>query len=150
MLSIWLAVSKKFLKIQHLFIFGCAGPSLLCGLFSGCGEWRPLSSFGAGFSLQWLLLLQSTARESPSFSCCSHHSTVVVELPGSLEHRLNSCAQVQLNLPGSGIELVSSALTTGLITTEPPGKPHTKKLTEVFFPDVQKKLLNSYLQTSFT
>ena len=27
-----------FLKIT-LFIFGCAGSSLLCGLFSCCGDW---------------------------------------------------------------------------------------------------------------
>ena len=30
-----------FLKnnFVHLFIFGCAGPSFLYGLFSSCGEW---------------------------------------------------------------------------------------------------------------
>ena len=48
---------------------------------------------------------------------------------------------VHVDLPESGIKLRSSALTAGLITTEPPGKPHSKKLTEVFFPDVQKKFI---------
>ena len=33
-----------FLNI--LFIFYCAGSSLLCGLFSHCGEWGLLSSCG--------------------------------------------------------------------------------------------------------
>ena len=31
-----------FLKIV-LFIFGCAGSSLFCGLFSTCSEWELLS-----------------------------------------------------------------------------------------------------------
>ena len=44
-------------KIIYLFIFGCAGSLLLCGLFSRCGEWGLLSS--VGFSLWWLLLLHS-------------------------------------------------------------------------------------------
>ena len=35
-----------FFQILFLFIFGCAGSSLLCGLFS-CGKWRILSGFGA-------------------------------------------------------------------------------------------------------
>ena len=30
-----------------VFVFRCAGSSLLYGLFSGCGEWRPLSSCGS-------------------------------------------------------------------------------------------------------
>ena len=34
-----------FFLILFLFIFGCAGSSLLCKLFS-CGEWRIFSSFG--------------------------------------------------------------------------------------------------------
>ena len=49
-----------FLKIilRYLFIFGCAGSSLLHGLFSSCCEWGPLSS--------------CSAQASPCrvFSCC--------------------------------------------------------------------------------
>ena len=37
-----------------LFIFGCAGSSLLRRLFSSCREQELLSSCGAGSSLQWL------------------------------------------------------------------------------------------------
>ena len=46
-----------FILKVYLFIFGCAGSSLLCGLFSSCGEWGLLSSCsvqafhcGGGFS----------------------------------------------------------------------------------------------------
>ena len=43
----------------RFFFFGCAGSLLLCRLFSSCGEWGLL--FGCeGFSLQWLIFLQST------------------------------------------------------------------------------------------
>ena len=42
-----------------IFIFDCAGPLLLCGLFSSCGKWGLLRSCSADFSSQWLLLLWS-------------------------------------------------------------------------------------------
>ena len=48
----------SFLK-SFYFLFGCAGPSLLGGLFSSCSQWGLLSRVGAGFSLWWLFLLQS-------------------------------------------------------------------------------------------
>ena len=58
-----------------------------------------------------------------SFSSCGSHA---------LELRLSSCgARAQLSrgmwdLPGSGIEPMSPALTGGFFTTEPPGRPpHT-------------------------
>ena len=60
------AFSKMFMC---LFIFGCAGSSLLHRLFCGCGMQGLLSSCEegsysslkcVGFSLQWLLSLQST------------------------------------------------------------------------------------------
>ena len=43
----WLIIIRIFLKIIvliNLFIFGCAGSSLLHGLFSSCGERGLLSS----------------------------------------------------------------------------------------------------------
>ena len=48
----------------------------------------------------------------------------------ALEHRLNSCAHNLVApglwaLPGSGIKLLSSALTGRFFTTEPPWKPCT-------------------------
>ena len=48
---------NAFLKII-LFIFGCAGSSLLPGLFSSCCEWGLLSSCGA------------RASQGCGFSCC--------------------------------------------------------------------------------
>ena len=36
-------------KKSYLFIFGCAGSSLLCGLFSGCRAWGLLSCFCAAY-----------------------------------------------------------------------------------------------------
>ena len=50
----------------YLFIFGCAGSSLRC----------------VGFSLRWLLLLQSTGPRCTGFSSCGSWA---------LEHRLSSC-----------------------------------------------------------
>ena len=47
-----------FFKI-YLFIYGCAGSPLLPRLFSRCSEQGLLSLWCPGFSLRWLLLLQS-------------------------------------------------------------------------------------------
>ena len=76
----------------------------------------------AGFSLRWLLLLQSTGSRHTGFSSCGSWA---------LERRLSSCgAQAELlrstwDLPGPGLEPVSSALAGGFLTTAPPGKPIT-------------------------
>lgn len=51
----------RHLKKNLLFIFGCAGSSLLlCRLFSGCGEWGLLFVAARGLLTLVLLLLQST------------------------------------------------------------------------------------------
>ena len=39
--------ATSYLKKDYLFTFGCAGSSLLCGLFSGCRVWGLLSRFCA-------------------------------------------------------------------------------------------------------
>ena len=65
------------------------------------------------------LLLQSTGSRAQGFWTCGSQAP---------ERRLNShAAKAQLlrymwDLPGTGIEPVSSALTGGLLTPEPPGK----------------------------
>ena len=76
-------------------MFGCAGPSLLCGLLS---LWR------AGCSLQRPRLLRSTGSRRTGFcSCCSR----------AAEHRFSSYGvpalllQGMWDIPGSGIESVS-------------------------------------------
>ena len=55
-----------FLILLIYFISGCAGSSLLRGLFSCCGKWG-LSFACLGFSLCWLLLLQSTGSRRVGF-----------------------------------------------------------------------------------
>ena len=72
----------------------------------------------AGFSLRWLLLLWSRGSRCGGFSSCGSWA---------LERRLSSCARVQLlcgmwDLPGPGLEPVSSALAGRFLTTAPPGK----------------------------
>ena len=42
-----LQLKKKIM----LFILGCAGSALLCGLFSSCSEWGLLSSCGTQASV---------------------------------------------------------------------------------------------------
>ena len=37
---------KMYVYNFYVFTFGCAGSSLLCMLFSSCGEWGQLSSCG--------------------------------------------------------------------------------------------------------
>ena len=91
LLSVWLLlhsiVSVHFVHVvtwqqliflKKFFLFGCTGSSLLCGLFSRCGEWgsclvacRVRASHCGGFSssagcrvcrLQWLWLVGSRAQ----------------------------------------------------------------------------------------
>ena len=54
--------SPKILHIYiiYLFIFGCAGSLLRCGLFCNCDGWVYSLVAVGRHSLQWLLLLQST------------------------------------------------------------------------------------------
>ena len=73
---IWLPLFKKFVYIQ-LFIFGCAGSSLLPGFLSSCGEW------GLLFLAMWILLLQSMDPRVHGFGrrssrALQHKQTVVV------------------------------------------------------------------------
>ena len=109
-----------FKLINYLFIFGCVGSSLLRMGFLQL--WRAgaiLCCGAAGFSLRWLLLLQSTGSRRTRFSSC---------VLRALERRLSSCGpRVQLlrsmwDLPGPGLEPVSPALAGGYLTTVPPGK----------------------------
>ena len=103
-----------FLK---LFIFGCAGSSLLHGLFSSRGKQGLLSSCGVwashcgGFSRRaaWAHGLRSCSLQALG--------------------RLRSCgAQAQplcgmRDLPRPGMEPVSPALAGRIFTTQPPGRP---------------------------
>ena len=101
-------------------MFGCAGSSSLLGLFSSCGKWDLLSSWGL-----WA-------------SCCGGFSCFGAQAVNTLssccfwaqEHRLSSCGawawllQVMSGLPGSGIKPMSPVW--GFFTTEPARKPRNK------------------------
>ena len=70
-----------FFKIYlfYLFIFGCIGSSLLHMGFSLVVESRVYSWLQcAGFSLRWLLLLQSMVSGHAGFSSCGSWASVVV------------------------------------------------------------------------
>ena len=43
-------------KFVFIFLFGCAGSSLLCRLCSSCSEQGPRLAETAGFALRWPLL----------------------------------------------------------------------------------------------
>ena len=69
-------------KFIYLFIFGCVGSSLLHGLSLVLVSGGYSSLWCAGFSLRWLLLLQSTGSRRAGFSNCGSQA---------LERRLSSC-----------------------------------------------------------
>ena len=106
----------------YVFIFGCAGSLMLCGLRAGCHERGLLSSCSAwasrcgGFSL-----CRAWAPGPVGFSSCSSQA---------LEHRLNSCgvwAQLHHGMwdfPGAETEPVSPALAGRFFTTKPPRMSH--------------------------
>ena len=114
-----LGLKDSIFKI--LIVFDCAGSLLLCRLFSSCSKRRLLSSCSVlashcgGFSY-----CRARALGYVAFISCSSKA---------LEDRLNSCgARVPLipgmwDLPGSGIEPMSSALAGRFFTTESPGNP---------------------------
>ena len=65
--------------INYSFIFGCAGSSLSCRLFSICDERVLTSSCGVqGLSWQWLLLQQSSGSRVHGLQELWHVSSVVV------------------------------------------------------------------------
>lgn len=104
----------------YLF-FGCAGSLSLCVGFSLVEASRGYSWHGADFVVE-KPLLQPLLLWSTGFSSCVGSWT--------LEPRLSSCSAQALllrgmwNLPGTGIEPVSSELTGRILSTVPPGKSH--------------------------
>ena len=107
---------NKFIYFYLFIGFGCIGSSWLRARFSLVVASRAYSSLWcAGFSLQWLLLLQSTGSRV--------QASVVVA------HRLSSCGSWALllhgmwDLPGPGLKPISPALAGKFLTTVPPGKP---------------------------
>ena len=102
----------------YLFIFGCTGSfsyvwlSLVSarGLLSSCsGRTSPC----CGFSWSW-----SAGSGHVGFSSCGVHAWLLHDM---------------WNLPGPGIELMSSALAGRFLSTEPPGKSHPKNPLRTFY-----------------
>ena len=75
-----------FKKYIYLFIFGCAGSSLLGGLFSSCGKQGSLSSCGV-----W-------AFHCSGFSCCAAQS------PGCVGFSSCGCWAPELRLESCGAQ----------------------------------------------
>ena len=111
----------SFLFSLNLFIFACAGSSLLCGLSSSCGEQGLLSS------------CHTWASHCGGSSCCGARALGHMGFgscgPQALKHRLNSHASRAYllcgmwDLPRSGIKPMSPTLAGRFFTTKPPGKP---------------------------
>ena len=108
----WFLLSRY--RKLYLFIFNCAGSSLLL---------RPLSLLRCtGFSLQWPLSLWSISSRTHEYQYCGSWA---------LEHRFNSCGTRVPLLPGmrdllgSGIEPMSSCIRRKILyhsaTREAPG-----------------------------
>ena len=83
----------------------------------------------AGFSLWWLLWLQSMGTRHAGFSSCGSRA---------LECRLSSCGagdkllHGMWDIPGPGLEPVSPALAGRFLTTVPPGEPWLQLLSIVW------------------
>ena len=77
----------------YLFVFGCAGSSLLYELFSSCGDWGLLSSCGApashcsGFSCCWTQALGAWASVVLAPGLENTGSAVVVHVRPSASYR---------------------------------------------------------------
>ena len=115
--------SKQFILDIFLFVCFLAASLLRVGFLLVAASTGYSSLQCAGFSLRWLLLLQSTGSRHAGFSSCGSWA---------LERRLSSCgAQAQLlrgmwDLHRRALEPVSPALAGGFLTTAPPGKPYTQ------------------------
>ena len=112
--------SVYFFKLIYFYFWLCWVFVAVRGLslVAASGGYSSLQC--TGFSLGWLLLLQSMgSRRACGLSSCGSWA---------LEHRLSSCGTLvsllfgTWDLPEPGIEPVSPALAGGFLTTAPPGK----------------------------
>ena len=122
---------KVFLKILfYLFIFWLHWVFIAAcrsSLVAASGGYSSL--WCTGFSLQWLLLLQSTGSRRVGFSSCGMLAQQLWLAGSRAPTRVSSCSTwAQLlrgtwDLPGPGLEPMFPALAGTFLTTAPPGKP---------------------------
>ena len=106
-LFIYFLIINLFIWLHWVFV-AARGLSLVAAS-GGCSS-LPC----AGFSLQWLLLLQSTGSRRMGFSSCSAWAQQL--------WRTGLVVRGTWDLPRPGIEPMSSALAGRFLTTVPPGK----------------------------
>ena len=114
-----LTLSAKKVQSSHLFLFLFFFFLIIYfwlswvfvavrGLFLVAVSGGYSSSRCSGFSLRWLLLLQSMGSTHTGFRSCGAWAQLL---------------RGMWDLPGPGLEPVSPALAGGFLTTAPPGKP---------------------------
>ena len=115
-ISLYLWISKKINDVENLFyVFMYVCIYLwLCWVFAASCRLSLVAArrgysllWCVGFSLRWLLLLQSTGSRRAGFSSCGTGTWLL--------HGM-------LNLPRPGIEPMSPELADGFLSTVPPGK----------------------------
>ena len=102
---------KKIYLCIHLFNFWLHWVITAAREFPLVADSRDYSSLRcAGFSLRWLLLLQSMGSRHMGFSSCGARAQLL---------------HCMWYLPGPGLKPMSPALAGGFLTTAPPGKPQS-------------------------
>ena len=107
--------TEAFIEKKDYLIafFGCGGSLLLFAGFLYCSEAVATLSCGAqSFSLQWLLLMQSTGSGHSGFSCCSSQAPecwLVAVVPGfiTLRHVGSSCIRDQTGVPCTARQILN-------------------------------------------
>ena len=105
-----LSLPPTFFKVNLYFIyifFAALGLHCCAWAFSSCSERCYSSLRCVGFSLWWLLLLQSRGSRRAGFRSCGPRAQLLRSM---------------WDLPRPGLEPVSPTLAGGFLTTAPPGK----------------------------
>ena len=123
--SLW-SISSEFIYLSlFIYLWLCWVFVAVCGLSLVVVSRGSSSLRCAGFSLWWLLSLQSTGSRHAGLSSCGTQA---------VDRRLSSCGTraqllcVMWDLPGPGLKPVSPALAGRFLTTVLPGKSSSEFL----------------------